>query len=79
MDQLICASLSQTHYWYEVDMLKVPANIGYKDRHSSWNLIGFPNGTDCSRIGSRGIISDETLYSYINMEIFIDLNRGKSK
>ena len=25
MDQLICASLSQTHYWYEVGMLKVPA------------------------------------------------------
>ena len=25
MDQLICASLSQTHYWYEVDMLKEPA------------------------------------------------------
>ena len=25
MDQLICASLSHTHYWYEVVMLKVPA------------------------------------------------------
>ena len=25
MDQLICASLSHTHYWYEVSMLKVPA------------------------------------------------------
>ena len=25
MDQLIFASLSQTHYWYEVGMLKVPA------------------------------------------------------
>ena len=25
MDQLIFASLSHTHYWYEVDMLKVPA------------------------------------------------------
>ena len=24
MDQLICASLSYTHYWYEVGMLKVP-------------------------------------------------------
>ena len=24
MDQLICASLSHTHSWYEVDMLKVP-------------------------------------------------------
>ena len=25
MDQLICASLSDTHYWYRVGMLKVPA------------------------------------------------------
>ena len=24
MDQLICASLSHIHYWYEVGMLKVP-------------------------------------------------------
>ena len=27
MDQLIFASLSHTHYWYEVGMLKVPAVI----------------------------------------------------
>ena len=27
MDQLIFASLSHTHYWYEVGMLKVPAGI----------------------------------------------------
>ena len=27
MDQLIYASLSHTHYWYEVGMLKVPAGI----------------------------------------------------
>ena len=25
MDQLICVSLSHTHYWYEVSMFKVPA------------------------------------------------------
>ena len=29
MGQLICASLSHTHYWYEVDMLKVPAFMKY--------------------------------------------------
>ena len=29
MDQLIFASLSHTHYWYEVGMLKVPAVINY--------------------------------------------------
>ena len=27
MDQLICASLSHTHYWYEVGMLKVLASM----------------------------------------------------
>ena len=27
MDQLIFASLSHTHYWYEVGMFKVPTNI----------------------------------------------------
>ena len=27
MDQLIFASLSYTHYWYEVGMLKVPADL----------------------------------------------------
>ena len=27
MDQLICASLSHTHYWCEVGMLKVPAYV----------------------------------------------------
>ena len=27
MDQLICASLSHTHYWYEVGILKVPTHI----------------------------------------------------
>ena len=29
MDQLICAFLSHTHYWYEVGMLEVPAMYGY--------------------------------------------------
>ena len=28
MDQLICSSLFHTHYWYEVGMLKVPAEDG---------------------------------------------------
>ena len=27
MDQLICASLSHAHYWYEVGILQVPAKI----------------------------------------------------
>ena len=27
MDQLLCASLSHTHYWYEAGMLKVPVYV----------------------------------------------------
>ena len=27
MDQLVCVSLSHTHYWYKVGMLKIPAYI----------------------------------------------------
>ena len=27
MDQIICTSLSHTHYWYEVGTLKVPACV----------------------------------------------------
>ena len=40
MDQLIFASLSHTHYWYEVGMLKVPAIniISYHNGHPP-NLI----------------------------------------
>ena len=34
MDQLIFASLSHTHYWYEVGMLKVPAV-----KPLSWHVI----------------------------------------
>ena len=34
MDQLIFASLSHNHYWYEVGMLKVPALYNYINRHA---------------------------------------------
>ena len=36
MDQLIFASLSHTHYWYEVGMLKVPAVHGDLPRQHSF-------------------------------------------
>ena len=29
MDQFICASLSHTHYWYKVGLLKVPDSYSY--------------------------------------------------
>ena len=36
MDQLICASLSLTHYWYEVGMLKVPAIHQNRAKETRW-------------------------------------------
>ena len=35
MDQLIFASLSHTHYWYEVGMLKVPA-VTQEESHTGF-------------------------------------------
>ena len=35
MDQLLCASLSHTHYWYEVGMLKVPADYDVRGAHAT--------------------------------------------
>ena len=41
MDQLKCASLSHTHYWYDVSMLKVPAaySSASKPEYKSPNLV----------------------------------------
>ena len=55
MDQLIFASLSHTHYWYEVGMLKVP-----------WQLNGFPLVVTLGEqynIGEKPIV---ILHTYIN-------------
>ena len=41
MDQLIFASLSHTHYWYEVGMLKVPAVGGQRSGFCS-RILGEP-------------------------------------
>ena len=47
MDQLIFASLSHTHYWYEVGMLKVPADVCVCvvfSSHSFWTSLDVPAG-----------------------------------
>ena len=49
MDQFIFASLSHTHYWYEVGMLKVPADNNKTDvvlylRLRSW--VSSPTSTE---------------------------------
>ena len=59
MDQLIYASLSHTHYWYEVGMMKVPAfftpDLVGTEKTSEINLYvcGYCN-TD-SRLGTAGV------------------------
>ena len=40
MDQLICASLFQTRYWYEVGMLKVPAEYDEVMDNLAVSLVG---------------------------------------
>ena len=39
MDQLIFASLSQTHYWYEVGMLEVPAVSTTRDELMMYEVV----------------------------------------
>ena len=47
MDQLIFASISHTHYWYEVSMLKAPAvyNVGEKPTVILYICINRHTGT----------------------------------
>ena len=59
MDQLICASLSYTHYWYEVGMLKVPALSTSADALYIYCCVNTINSTsstihdDFGRIGTK--------------------------
>ena len=39
LDQLIFASLSHTHYWYEVGMLKVPAGYNRGDLFLTFSVL----------------------------------------
>ena len=39
MDQFIFASLSHTHYWYEVGMLKVPAESVHEIRKTAFPVV----------------------------------------
>ena len=53
MDQLMYASLSHTHYWYEVGMLKVPAIL--VDDYIYWNAYVYSNP-------ARGQLNRENKY-----------------
>ena len=46
MNQLIFASLSHTHYWYEVGMLKVPAVLSYSSSSLTYFLYFVCSATE---------------------------------
>ena len=78
MDQLIFASLSHTHYWYEVGMLKVPAVC------VCVVCVFFPFILDIKFVGrtSRGVTQEEGhteflihLLSAVEMAIFHTTDR----
>ena len=68
MDQLIFASLSHTHYWYEVGMLKVPSS--------------HPCGLLCSSVGGYEIKAEshrciKSSASDVEIWVFLPLTDGK--
>ena len=65
MDQLIFASLSHTHYWYEVGMLKVPA---VKSRAYQYTLLKMCICTFLILYVLRGGVF-ELSYKYRNMYV----------
>ena len=53
MDQLICAPLSHTHYWYEVGMLKVPTYVSHQDQASHTSRVKIPvNSIDITSVAT---------------------------
>ena len=56
MDQIICAFLFHTHYWYEVSMLKVPT---VADPTKCYKKKWFING--CVALVVRQVVSVETM------------------
>ena len=57
MDQLIFASLSHTHNWYEVGMLKVPAVMHLPKQHLAPVVYrGSPVVGKNLRIGAKGVV-----------------------
>ena len=68
MDQLIFASLSHTHYWYEVGMLKVPA---VKEDHHQRTVTG--NNDEMATTGGSIAAGDSSASKMIQV---IDLAGG---
>ena len=58
MDQIIIVSLSHTHYWYEVDKLKVPAGwcVGQSQRVKALLGRGFVASFVARELGQRQLL-----------------------
>ena len=63
MDQLIFASLSHTHYWYEVGMLKVPAVVCMCVLHINRSVRGRETSRtkQQQRTGHASLLSESTI------------------
>ena len=80
MDQLIFASLSHTHYWYEVGMLKVPANTIRKERtYDVLSNIRRESGNGI-KILEKSDMSKKTKHVWLSGRLYIEgrLNEGPS-
>ena len=66
MDQTICASLSHTHYWYEVDVLKVPAVVVIIQSINQ-SIINHHAGT--STKASRKIIRTQDIHKIFELGV----------
>ena len=59
MDQLIFASLSHTHYWYEVGMLKVPAVVKLSQISLEYRRADHAIALQAASTGLASYLSDE--------------------
>ena len=66
MDQLICASISHIHYWYEVGMLKVPATIS--DRPCNTASRSVVRTPDQSMIKRPGTTASSDTAAFLGLE-----------
>ena len=63
MDQLVCASLSQTHYGYEMGMLKVPAVVPWGIKRAQYFL------TNCTSYSST-VVADISIQHSLEMCVY---------
>ena len=79
MDQLIYASLSHTHYWYEAGMLKVPASYKAVIQIVSYNIT-IVLYCDHSSVSKRSPYRGSLVLSCLcyMLHTVPDMNRGLS-